>query len=317
MGAVVQRLLEALPFRTPAPVLRRVQVVINPAAGSVGPGAEREMEQILGEAGINHTVVAAAPEDLPQVLRAAVDAGPDLLIVLAGDGTARSAASLCGPRGPLLAPLAGGTMNVLPHAIYGTKPWQQALKETLADGVSMFVSGGEVDRERFYVAAILGSPALFAEAREAARAGLLGLAWQKARGAMARAFSARLRYQLEGGEIGRAEALALLCPLVSRAMADDERALEAAALNPHGAAEAFRLGFRAMFHDIMGDWRLDPSVDTSKCRRGVAWATSAIPVILDGEPMRLHRRVEIRFVERAFRAYAPARKETVASLPPK
>ncbi len=83
------------------------------------------------------------------------------------------------------------------------------------------------------------------------------------------------------------------------------------------AAEAFRLGFRAMFHDIMGDWRLDPSVDTSKCRRGVAWATSAIPVILDGEPMRLHRRVEIRFVERAFRAYAPARKETVASLPPK
>ena len=208
-------------------------------------------------------------------------------------------------------------MNVLPHAIYGTGPWQQALKETLADGVSMFVSGGEVDRQRFYVAAILGSPALFAEAREAARAGLLSLAWRRTRAAMARAFSTRLFFQLEGGEVGRAEALSLLCPLVSRAMADDERALEAAALNPHGAAQAFRLGLRAMFSDIVGDWRHETSVDISKCRRADAWANRPIPVILDGEPMRLHKHVDIRFVERAFRAYAPARQETTASLPPK
>lgn len=314
---VVQRLLDSLPFHSPAPVLRRVQAVINPAAGSVGPGAEREMQQILSEAGLDHTVVAAAPESLPDVLRAAVDAAPDLLIVLAGDGTARAAASLCGPRGPLLAPLAGGTMNVLPHAIYGSKPWQQALNETLADGISSFVSGGEVDRQRFYVAAILGGPALFAEAREAARAGLLRLAWRKTRSAMARAFSSKLSYQLEGGEVGRAEALALLCPLVSRAMADDERALEAAALNPRGAAEAVRLGFRTMFSDIVGDWRLDSSVDTSKCRRGGAWAHRPIPVIVDGEPMRLHKHVDIRFVERAFRAYAPARQDATVSPPAK
>ncbi len=273
------------------------------------------MEQILSEAGLDHTVEAIGSDNLEQVLRSAVDAAPDLLIVLAGDGTAAAAAGLCGPDGPLLAPLAGGTMNVLPHALYGPAAWPAALKQALQDGMSLSVSGGMVDQKRFYVAAVLGGPALFAEAREAVRAGRVRLAWLKAQGALSKAFSTRLCFQLEDAAMARAEALALLCPLVSRAMANDERALEAAALNPHGAAEAFRLGFRAMFSDIVGDWRTDPVVDTAKLRRGVAWASSAIPAILDGEPMRLHRRVEIQFVERAFRALTPRLREPALPRP--
>ncbi len=304
------------PQHASAPALRSIRAVINPAAGSAGPGAAAEMERILSDAGLDHAVTSAGPDDLEKILRDAVDAAPDLLIVLAGDGTARAAASLCGADGPLLAPLAGGTMNVLPHALYGPGRWQQALADTLAEGVVHHVSGGEVDGQRFYVAAILGSPALFAEAREAARAGRLRLAWRKGVTAYSRAFTSRLRYQLEGGEIGKAEALALLCPLVSRAMAEDERALEAAALHPEGAAAAFRLGVRALFSGVLGDWRQDPSADMAKCRRGQAWAHRALPAILDGEPHRLHRRVDIRFIGRAFRALTPRREETAAALPP-
>ncbi|PWS21620.1 diacylglycerol kinase, partial [Enterococcus faecium] len=82
--------------------------------------------------------------------------------VLAGDGTARSVASKAKPDGPMIAPLPGGTMNMLPKALYGTADWKLALKRALEEGEPQAVSGGEVEGEYFYCAAILGSPALWA-----------------------------------------------------------------------------------------------------------------------------------------------------------
>ena len=110
--------------------------------------------------------------------------------------TARSAAALCGPDGPLLAPLPGGTMNMLPHALYGEVDWKTALAETLEQGVVRPVSGGEVDGHPFYVAAILGAPALFAYAREEVRAGRLQRAIARAKVALRHVFSSQLRFQL-------------------------------------------------------------------------------------------------------------------------
>ena len=83
-------------------------------------------------------------DDFDETIAAAVDAAPDLLIVLAGDGTACAAATRCGAEGPLVAPLAGGTMNMLPHALYGAKPWQEGLRDALTEGVVRPVSGGVV-----------------------------------------------------------------------------------------------------------------------------------------------------------------------------
>ena len=34
----------------------------------------------------------------------------------------------------MLAPLPGGTMNMLPHAIYGAQPWEDALITALLEG---------------------------------------------------------------------------------------------------------------------------------------------------------------------------------------
>ncbi len=286
--------------------LRRVEVVVNPAAGSTGPQAAARAEAMLAEFGVPARVASTPPAGLMTALRDAVDASPDLLVVLAGDGTANAAASLCGPKGPLVAPLAGGTMNMLPHALYGRRAWPEALREILTTGVEAEVSGGEVDGRPFYVAAILGAPALWAEAREAVRHGQLTLAWRKAERALHRAFASRLRFALEGGDPDKAEALTLMCPLVSRVMHKDERALEADVLNPRGAVEAFRLGFHALLSEVAGDWRADPSVAVMRCRRGEAWARGRIPAILDGEPVRLHKHVRIRFLPVAFRALVPA-----------
>ncbi len=285
----------------------RAAVLINPAAGRASPGDGEAAVRILEDHGLKTRLHTVKPARLDQALAAALAGGPDLLVILAGDGTARAAASACGPAGPLVAPLPGGTMNILPYALYGRVGWRAALESALELGVETPVSGGRAGGRAFHVAAILGAAARFAEAREAARARRLGLAFRRARAAMRRAFASSLRFQLDGGPTGKALALALTCPLTSTAMEGGEAALEAAALNPHDAAEAARLGLRALLSRVAGDWRDDPAVETRRCRSARAWSGGRIAAILDGEPMRLGRTVRIEFVPVAFHALAPPR----------
>jgi diacylglycerol kinase family enzyme len=302
---------------TPHVRIRRVEAVINHAAGSVGPGADEALAELLADHGLRARVSAPEPKDIPKAVREALDRKPDLLVVLAGDGTIALAAGLAGPDGPLVMPLPGGTMNMLPHAIYGRVGWKEALVEGLSRGVERPVSGGlaradGVERA-FYVAAILGAPALWAEAREAIRAGKLREAWRRAMRALSLAFKGRLRFRLDGGPRCKAEALTLMCPLVSRAL-QDETALEAASLDVHNAVEAFRLGVLTLASAVPGvglDWRNDPAVTSTPIRRAEAWATGRIPAVLDGEPVRFRSRVDIRFNPVAFRCLAPPPVETM------
>jgi len=300
---------------TPHVRLRRVEAVVNPASGHVGPGAAERLEAIVAEFGLAMRVADAQPRQIPSAVQAAIAARPDLVIILAGDGTARLAAELAGPEGPLIAPLPGGTMNMLPHALYGNVDWPDALRAALTEGVARPVSGGAIADQHFYVAAILGSPALWADAREAVRFGRLGLALAKARRALAHAFATGVRFSLDGGARQKAEALTLICPLISRATTD-ETALEAIALDPHNAGEALRLGLRTLFADVIGDWRADPAVRVAHCQRGQAWTRGRLPALLDGEPHWLDSPAEIRFKRHAFRALVPPSAEPVEEVIP-
>jgi diacylglycerol kinase family enzyme len=284
---------------------RSIEAVINPAAGRSGPDALAHMQAIFDEAGITAKITAPEPRALVETVRTVLDRKPDLLVVLAGDGTARAAAQLCGERGPLVAPLPGGTMNMLPKALYGDDDWKTALRKTLAEGVERPVGGGVIGGHTFYVAAMLGASALFAPAREAARERHLVEAWRKARRAYSRAFTGRTRYSLDGGAKGMARSLTLLCPLISRVMDDEEPWLEAAVINPQTPAEALRLGARVILSPYVGDWRDDPAVTTTRCRKGLAWGRGSLPALLDGEPVHLDSRVAFHFNPRAFRAIAP------------
>ena len=283
------------------PKIRTVRAVINPAAGSVGPDAEAIVSELGARFGCDLTVDVLEPHAVVRTLRAAVDAGPDLILVLAGDGTAGLAATLCGPDGPLVAPLAGGTLNMLPHAIYGKRPWQDALLATLETGVERSVSGGQVDGRPFYCAAILGSPALFAPVREAARAGQLQKAWRRAAQAVRHAFAGNVHYRLDGARKARsAKAMALIAPLVSQAMTE-ETGLEAAAFDMESARDLVRLAFNG----LISNWRDDPGVIAEVCRRGRIESRHSIPALLDGEIQRLPKSVSFGFTPKAFRALAP------------
>jgi len=281
--------------------IRRVEAVLNPAAGGVGPDSDQALKTVLDEFGLDSHVVMPDPGMIEDALRSAIEAKPDLLIVVAGDGTAGRAAELCGPDGPMLAPLPGGTMNMLPHALYGPVSWRDALVAALTHGQERMVSGGEISGRRFYCAAILGSPAFWQPAREAARAGDIRRAWRKAVVALRRAFMTRLRFQVEGRPSHKAVALSLICPLVSRAL-DCETALEAAGLDIQDAVQVFRLAL----NNLLGDWRRDPGVITEAALNGRAWAKRPIPCLVDGELHWLEREVSFQFRPEAFRALAPA-----------
>jgi diacylglycerol kinase family enzyme len=279
--------------------IRRVHAVVNPISGSVGPGAAEEMRALLAELGLDHRVVELEPGDCEAMVRAAVDAGPDLMVVLGGDGTARTVAEMCGPRGPLVAPLSGGTMNKLGRTLYGARPWREALGEMLQRGVPRWMPGGVVGGRAFYCGAVLGSPALLAPAREAVRAGEIGRAWRKALLASRKAAFSRVAYDLDG-DTGEGVAISLLSPGCSHAPGEQRSALKAAVLDPPARAAGPAAGLSLTLRHLIGDWRDDPQL-TAPCVSGRAWARKSIPVMLDGEFFRLGRRVEIRYRPRAFR----------------
>jgi diacylglycerol kinase family enzyme len=286
--------------------IHRVRAVVNPASGGVEPGTAEALSALLAERGLDHQVSEIGPRRVEETLRAARDASPDLIVVVGGDGTARAAAELCGPTGPLVAPLSGGTMNKLGHALYGVRPWREALSETLDRGEPRWISGGEAGGRAFFCSAMLGSPALLARAREAVRAHRFSRAAKRTVVAFRNAFLTRLSYEFDGSAIGHGPAVGFICPTISRALDEGEGALEAAEFD----LQDTRAGVRLALHYLLDDWREDPHVTVRRCVGARLWARNHIPAMLDGEFFRLGRRVEVRFRSHAFRALGlPADRE--------
>ena len=290
----------------------RIVVVLNTASGGWDAQAEGRAKEIFAAAGHAHAQVASvAPGEIDAALTRAVGAA-DVLVVLGGDGTIRAAAARCAGFSGFLVPLPGGTMNMLPKALYGARAWPEALADTLADPEIHHVSGGKAGEHAFFVAALLGGPTLWADAREAVRAGHLIEAVKRAATALRRSYSEPLDYEFGDTMRGAAEAVAVVCPLISKVMNEDERTLEAAAIDPETAGETLRLGFHALFDG----WREDPTVKRAKVRRLRVAGHGRVPVILDGEKMRMGRVVDIAFTPLAFRALVPAQHEAAPAPVP-
>ncbi len=280
----------------------RIAALINLSSGSCGADCEERLRAVLAEAGLAPAdVTCVEGREVDGALRRIADSKPDVLVVLGGDGTIRAAAERCGKAGIALIPLPGGTMNMLPKAIYGARDWRQALADTLAAPVLKPVGGGEVGGNRFFCAGIFGSPALWAEVREAARANRALDMIRKARDAFRRRFSRKVGYRFGPELAGEAETVAVLCPLISASLPSQARALEAAALDLQSSIDAFRLAVNALF----ADWRQDEKVTAAPTTTVELSSRTKIPAILDGELVTLPRRVRVRYVERCFDALAP------------
>ncbi len=282
---------------------QRIIAVLNTGSGSCDVASAGQAEEIFRTAGLPHAkVISVGPDKLEAALDDAV-ANCDLLVVLGGDGTIGAAASRCGASGSVLVPLPGGTMNMLPRALYGERPWREALADTLANPQLRNISGGKAEDRRFFCVALLGAPSLWANARESLRKGDLVAAAKRSVTAARRSLEDALEYRFGDDVTGSAEAVAVICPLISRALDASEPMLEAAALDPETAGAVFGLAFHAAFDD----WRNDTSVSLARVKTVSITGHGGVPVMLDGETVEMGRTVKVSFVPLAFRALVPRR----------
>lgn len=278
----------------------RVAALLNTSSGSCDASSRPALLSILDEAGIAPTTVwDVAGSEVDQALDATTQAAVDVLIVLGGDGTIRSAAQRSDQAGPLLVPLPGGTMNMLPKALYGVRSWQEALADTLKAPVVQPVHGGQVGAHRFFVAGVFGSASLLAKARESIRDGDFVGALGKGVAAVKQALGHELGYRFEGQTASKAEAVVVMCPLPPP-QDDLDVLLEAADIE--GAGDAVRLAVMSAFRD----WRADQTVTHARLQSLEISSDDPIPAILDGERFTLGRSERVTRVRQAFNALRPA-----------
>ena len=282
----------------------RLGAIINTSSGRCDPESEQKIFSILTRGGIVEPKVwCGEAKEMERSFAEAAGQKLEVLIVLGGDGTIRTAAETCAEKGSYLIPLPGGTMNMLPRALYGDVAWEESLKNTLAAPSLKVLSGGRIAGKQFLIAAIVGAPALLAEPRESMREGNIVDAIEKGSAAFRRMFDTKIQYLISGGMKGEAKAVALICPLISEQMSDSEQALEAAIINVESAAEVVRLATTAAF----GKWRDDRNILLTKTKRVNVQSSNDIPATLDGERVNLGRTAEIDFVSRALIVLVPAK----------
>ena len=282
----------------------KVGAIINTSSGGCDSESEQKIFSILTRAGIVEPKVwCGEAKEMERSFAEATGQNLDVLIVLAGDGTIRTAAEACAEKGSYLIPLPGGTMNMLPRALYGDVAWEESLKNTLAAPSLKVLSGGRIAGKQFLIAAIVGAPALLVEPRESMREGNIVDAIEKGSVAFRKMFETKIQYLISGEMKGEAEAVALICPLISEQMSDSEQALEAAVIDVESAAEVIGLVSTAAF----GKWRDDRNILLTKTKRVDVQSSKDIPATLDGERVNLGRSAEIDFVSRAPTVLVPAK----------
>jgi diacylglycerol kinase family enzyme len=285
----------------------KVGAIINTSSGGCDSESKAEMLSILKSSGVTDCKTWCGESD--QIERSFAEAATHnikILVVLGGDGTIRTAAEVCTGTGIYLLPLPGGTMNMLPRALYGDASWQDTLKNTLTNPVTKGLSGGRVGNDLFFVAAVVGAPALWIETREAIRERDVADVVEKSAAALQAMFDTKVRYLISPESSGEAEVVAVICPLVSAQMSDSDQALEAAAIDVDNAAELLGLATAAAF----GKWRADKSVTLSKTKRVTVRSNRDIPLFLDGERVKVGNSAEIVFVPGAVNVVVSANLST-------
>jgi diacylglycerol kinase family enzyme len=284
----------------------KVAVILNTASGSCDESAEQKVEDLLARAQVREPKIWCVGADaVEQAFIDAIAYVPDVLIVLGGDGTIRAAAEACTSEGPLLIALPGGTMNMLPKALYGERTWEEALLDTIQNPRLKSVSGGDANGRQYFISAICGGPTLWTHVRESVREGDVWGALRNGMHALTHMSGSKVRYSFSDEMQGEADVITVICPLLSEVLQDNQRALEAAVINVDNAIDILGLASTAAF----GKWRDDSHVTVTKTKVVQVSADAQVPIILDGEPMELGTEVRIAFVPEAFKALVPGAKD--------
>jgi len=200
----------------------------------------------------------------------------------------------------LMVLLPGGTLNILPKALYGELAWPEALKAALERGVVKSLPVGRANGQAFYVAALFGGATMLVHAREAVREGKPLTAWMRLRVALRRSFNRDLNARTGRSRMQRVEAIGVLLPSFSGGLEADGD-LEWVRLEAKHLLDLARVSFRAM----TDSWRKDSTVTVERSKTGdIDAALGYVHATLDGEAKRFYSRVHIKYEARGPRVLA-------------
>jgi diacylglycerol kinase family enzyme len=292
----------------PAP-LNRIALVVNEAAGAASLTDVDKLVMRVAEAlpQTSFEVTAAGPLELEGALDHAFAATPDAVVVFGGDGTARGAARRALETKTPIAPLPGGTMNVLAKLVFGHADLARAIQDLAVSRVTT-IDVGVVGGEPFFLSAAFGFAGPLAKLRETLRPPRRFSPVVSATLSCLRSLGPSLRggvkWRRAGAKWRHAQTLVVALGSIERVLTPEEQELhtgdrlQAAALQLKSVWDVARLGSDAV---RLRDWRELNQLTLVSARRIELDLRSRRPLaVLDGEPIRLSRVTDIDVMEGAL-----------------
>lgn len=284
----------------------KITALVNPDAGSVPKDGEALLAKALEEMGVDFTCLSAHGAEFAALAQQAARDKVDAVIVWGGDGSAACVLNSLGDDGPPVLALPGGTMNLLHRRLHhGLTDWREVLELALREPAAENISCGEVEGQRFYVAAMFGKLTGLHATREALRKGEVIAAAKAISETGALELETRLTMTVRHrGEDHVIEAVAAAVAVAETGPAR----LEAAAIDPDNIGDFFSIGLDVLMHG----WRESDTIETDLSARQVHLSDAtgeSIPATIDGEPAELPAQCTARLIRNAVRVLR-ARPET-------
>lgn len=277
-------------------------VIINMAAGSTDD-ISVDISSIFAELDFAEpSIHLVEPQDLDAALKTVSSDGTDLLIIYGGDGTCQSGALIAREANIPLIALPGGTMNMLPKALYGSVAWQAALRLALEQKGPRWQPAGTINGNVFFCGAIIGDPIVMSEARESLRDGdILDAVKQVPEIITAIAHGERFRFEVDGEFFDKdANGLQVYCPYMTKGATVPD-AFELASVPQLSISQVVGIGARAMAQD----WRDSVHVKTASAKRIQIGGQGTFDVLLDGEPRHISCPIDIKLEQKGVLVLAP------------
>ncbi len=277
-------------------------LIINLGSGSASD-ISHEIEAIFNERGLPQpTIYLAQPSDLGALFERINGDGTDLLIVYGGDGTLKSGAEAAQKAEVPFIALPGGTMNLLPKALYGTDDWKTALEIALSQPAPRWQAAGRVNEATFFCGALFGDPIVISEARETLRNGEILEAIKQIPDILtAISHGERFTFKADGKVFDKASnGLQISCPSM-RNDAKSETHFELASVPQLTMAKLATIGAIA----LADDWRSSHDVMTTLAETVTITGQGAFDILLDGEPETVSCPITINLDPKGVKVLAP------------
>jgi len=277
-------------------------VIINLSSGSTTDVSE-DMSGIFASHGYTppqiHAVDAAGLKAAFQTVR---EDGTDLLVIYGGDGTCKSGAVVAIELSIPIIALPGGTMNMLPKALYGTDDWAQALEKALSNPKPRSFPAGKINDELFFCGAIIGDPTNMAEARESIRDGDILDAIKKVPDVVSAITEGNpISYTVDGKPYARStNLLHLFCPVMV-GDPETETKLELTSVPTFTVPDLFAAGVRS----LISGWRDTEQIDVRRVKIIEIKGQGAFDILLDGEAAQVECPIKISLQQDAVKVLAP------------